>query len=233
MKAKAPTIGDEETSAADGDDHGARRAEAGESAELEGAGRSTETSRRRLGAVGVAVITSAVALGSSVVALTFELWPSLRPDPRSDVGATASVLAVERNVTLGEWMRRVSQTHDDLLRRRKEYIESGGSQGGLLIPGQLAYVRTSVRGFKRRDVTVRWSIYDARTQERGQEDSWDRANRSGLALGAPRDESVSEIWLQPVVGARRQYFVRIEIRDEDGVLLTIADSKPFRGLRGF
>jgi hypothetical protein len=233
VKTKTPpvkaTADDQCPSGTDGDDDGARVAKAGDPADSGGTGTTTETSRRRLGTAGFAAITAVVALVSGVVALTFDLWPSLRPDPRTDVGATASVLAVERNVKLGEWMRRVSQTDADLRRRQRKYFASGGSRDGLLIPGQLAYVRASVRGFKRRDVTLRWSIYDARTKEREREDSWDRANRSGLALGAPRDESVAEIWLQPVVGART-YFVRIEIRDDDGVLLAIADSKPFRGL---
>jgi hypothetical protein len=233
VKAKTPpakaTAPDQRPSATYGHDHGTPGAQVGEPPDPQDPARATETSQRRFGSVAVALITAAVALVSSVVALTFELWPSLRPDPRSELGATASVLAVERNVTLGEWMQRVSRTDADLRRRRKSYIASGGSRGGLLIPGQLAYVRTSVRGFKRRDVTLRWSIYDARTQERRREDSWDRANRSGLALGAPRDESVAEIWLPAVVGARK-YFVRIEVRDGDGALLAIADSEPFRGL---
>jgi hypothetical protein len=177
---------------------------------------------------GVVGATAAVALVAAVAGLVFDLRPDLRPDPRADLGAELDVLAVERGVTYGDWLRRRSGSHEQFLRQRAEYLREGGNAAGLKIPGELAYVKVAVRGFKERRVRLRWAIYDAKSARRvlrraGVEDT-------RVALQAPLDEFVSELWLGPITGPGR-YFVRVEARQDDGTLLAIADSKAFRGLQ--
>ena len=77
--------------------------------------------------------------------------------------------------------------------------------------GQLAYVRTRIVGFKRRSLTLRWSIYNARTQRRRPANL---ANATGAEIvgQAPSDDSVSLVWT-PMVVDRGQYFARFEIVD--------------------
>ena len=177
-----------------------------------------------------AVITSVVALIAAFIGLGFDLWPTLRPDPRTDVGADLTIVAVERNVTLRDWMRRSSGSPEEYRRRRAEYVREAEGVGAMAFPGELAYVEVSVRGFKRRGVILNWAVYNARASERTTvESSMEQGQHTSVGLDAPKDEFVAELWIEPVFG-RRLYFVRAEAREPDGTLLAIADSKPFRGL---
>ena len=179
----------------------------------------------------VVAATAVIALIAAVVGLVFDLWPELKPDPRTQVGADLAVIAVERNVTLGEWLERSSGSAEEFARRRADYLDDGGSEAGLRIPGELAFVKVSVRGFKRRGISVRWAVYDAATQERvaGLAGRPEGREATEVDLEAPTDEFVAELWLGPVPGPRR-YFVRVEAREGGGTLLAVADSDPFRGL---
>ena len=187
--------------------------------------------RRRFPAPGgvVAGLTALVALVVALAGLVFDFVPSLRPDPRTQSGADLAVVAVERNVTLGEWMRRTSASPEAYARRRAAYMREGGSAAGLRLPGELAYVDVAVRGFKRRGVVLSWALYDARTQERTGAEGSTAHQATQVRLGAPTDEFVAELWIEPRFDARR-YFVRTEAREPDGTLLAVADSEPFRGL---
>ena len=171
--------------------------------------------------------TAAIALISALVALGFSLKPDWKPDPRDAIGAHATVLAVERKVTVANWLRRISPP-GELKARRREWIEQSGTTA---IAGELAYVRLSVRGFKRRKVDLRWAVYEQRTQRRLRgAGAGSQANRSTtVVLEAPTDELVVEQWLLPV-DAPDEYFVRFEVRSPQGTLLDVADSEPFKGI---
>jgi hypothetical protein len=189
--------------------------------------------RRRLRDVSKATIATAtamVALTAAAVGLIFDLWPGLSPEPGTHRGAELSVLAVERNVSYGEWLRRSSGTEQIYKTRLRQQLRGAESDAGLRIPGELAYVKVSIFGFKHGSVTLRPSVYYASSQERkplgGQ---LEQGGQSLVHLNAPIDEFVAEIWIPPVRGAGR-YFVRIEARDTSGTLLAVADSSPFLGL---
>lgn len=159
--------------------------------------------------------------------MVFDLWPELRPDPRSELGSDASVVAVERNVTRDEYLRRRYPSPSDYQRRRREEIaQAQGQVAGLRIHGELAYVRVKLHGYKGSRVVVRWSIYDARRQTRITQ----AKSESRWTGDAPTDRFIDEIWLEPAFGSHRRYFVRIEVREPHGVLLAMADSEPFTGL---
>jgi hypothetical protein len=171
-----------------------------------------------------------VAFATSVVALVFTLWPGLKPDPRDRLNAQVSVFAVDRGVTLEAWLRRTTFSEDEYREARARYLASLGvaekdASGLLASSGQSAYVASTVEGFKRRSVRLRWSLYDHATNRRLPQFS----NESGarLNLEAPSDRTLQEIWLPPL--GRGRYFLRVALYDGDGTLLDVADSRPFRG----
>jgi hypothetical protein len=174
----------------------------------------------------VSALTVLIALGSSLVALGFSLWPTLKPDPGTELGAAVEVLAVERYVTEDEWLRRMSASADDFAVRRAERVRDGRRTD---VPGELAYVRVSVRGFKGDKLRLRWAVYDYPAQEPRDVTSWTDVEDTEIEFDAPRDDMVVEQWLGPVPAPRR-YFVRFAVRTGAGALLDIADSKPFVGL---
>ena len=178
-----------------------------------------------------ALIASLLALISAAVALLFDLSPSLRPDPRLDLGSDVAVLAVEAGITKDQWLRRTSVTDAEYQRRhRRERLVPGATGAGLRIPGYMAYVRVSMRGFKRRKLAVFWWYYDSKRDRREHAPAWgSEPHRADIRADAPSDSFISEIWLPPIWD-RRMHRVRIEVRDPNGVLLALADSRPFRGL---
>jgi hypothetical protein len=52
------------------------------------------------------MLTALLALASGALALFFQLRPDLLPDPRTQLGATASVFAIDNNVTLKSFLAR-------------------------------------------------------------------------------------------------------------------------------
>jgi len=178
--------------------------------------------RRRLPSISFTALTAILALVSGGVALAFQLVPSLKPDPGEQFAADLRFITVEPKVTLGDWLRRTSRTTDQFAARRAAYLRQGGSAGGLRIAGFDAYVVTEIRGFKRKNVDLRWSLYDAKRQVRIGE----MEHVAGVHAEAPTDRTVQEIWIaDPLSG--RQFFVRAQLYDSRGVLLAVADSKPF------
>jgi hypothetical protein len=178
------------------------------------------------GALVVTAITAFIALLSGGLGLMFDAFPSLRPDPRTELGSTASVVALDRYVTVRDYLARRYPDPDDYRRMLRREISRAHGSAGLAIHGELAYVRVTIHGFKRRRVLVAWSLYDARKQSRV-----NAARTEARWTGeAPTDQFIDELWVQPAFDAQRRYFLRVEIRSADGVLLALADSRPFAGL---
>jgi hypothetical protein len=124
-------------------------------------------SRRLPFAIVVTAATALLALASGALGLYFDLWPERRPDPRTELGSDAAVLAIERDVSRGEYLRRLYPSPRDYRRRRQQEIAlAKGQVAGLRVRGELAYVRVTLRGFKGNRVLVQWSIYDARQKVR-------------------------------------------------------------------
>jgi hypothetical protein len=165
-----------------------------------------------------------VALASSSVALVFTLWPGLKPDPGLNFAADVSVFGVDRGVLFGDYLRRTTFTPKELARARDGYPASL-----LRVRGEVVYVQSTLEGFKRRSVVLRWSLYDARSKQRLRGENFSQISAAQLHLEAPTDRTVQEIWLPPPPG-KGPYFVRVELYDKRGVLLAVADSAPFAGL---
>jgi hypothetical protein len=118
---------------------------------------SSKPPTRRLDGQAWTAVTAAVALASAAVALGFQLWPSLKPDPRENLAASVTVFAVDRHVSFGEWLRRTSWTPAVYRRRRQGQFQASGvrrpgdARAVLRLPGELIYVVSEIRGLS--DVT--------------------------------------------------------------------------------
>jgi hypothetical protein len=193
----------------------------------EAAPEQREVRPRRLGTLAWTTIVAVVALGSSISALVFTLWPSLRPDPRDELGASVGVFAVDPNVSYRTYLERTTFEPGDLARR--ERAACGGTRancGFLNLPGEQVYVETMVKGFKRRAVVLRLSLYKFPSRERVEGASAVEVARQHL--DAPTDSAVVPVWLLCPPERRGSYFVRVELYHRgDDLLLAVADSKPF------
>jgi hypothetical protein len=194
---------------------------------------------RRVGTAAIALTTAVVALVSSGIGLVFDLFPDLRPDPRTTRAATLRVATMERGVTVGDWLQRISSSPKDLRRRRDEVLRGVGLKAGdplsraardqLKAPGSVFFVDTTIQGLKRSSVTLRWSVYDARTRGRTTRRNLHDVPALGIRLETPADRSVVQVWT-PYVTRRGPWFLRFELRTGDGTSLAVADSRRFHGL---
>jgi hypothetical protein len=175
-----------------------------------------------------------LALASAGIALLFQLRPDLLPDPRSHLGATASVFAVDSDVSLKTFLerRRPLVSVEELASERKEYLHETGlptkdAASVLTLPGEDVFVRLDVEGFKSRSIGLLASMYDAKTGRRLRE--LDEVPVFSERLHSPSDRSVVEFWLPAPPVTTRTYFVRVEVFHRgDGALLAIADSAHVR-----
>ena len=174
-------------------------------------------------------LTALVALVSAGVALAFELWPALKPDPRDQFAAELNVVTVEREVTGPDFVREADPDPGHFNTNLREFQQN---HANVTDPrGELAYVEATVHGFKRQTTTLRWTMYDAATDERITSPTLKNVSDSERTGAAPTDRSIQPIWLPPQYDMARHYFVRVELLAPDHTLLAVADSKPFRGLR--
>jgi hypothetical protein len=185
------------------------------------------TKSRRLSGLAWTALVAIVALTSSLITLIFELWPGLRPDPRTTLGADVSVFAIDPGVTYGAYLQRLSFSPSDFDGRLAAACGQSRRCGRLKLRGEEVYVRTIVDGFKRRSISMRLSLYNAATHTRVQGASdVDVANER---LSSPSDRAVVPVWLICPPDASGRYFVRVELYHRgDDVLLAVGDSTPFR-----
>jgi hypothetical protein len=178
----------------------------------------------------------AVAVVSSALAVAFALWPALKPDPRDRLGADLGVFAVETRVAQDAWIHRVSATRDDYGELRAATLRDASLQGETLPAdqerdllhqrGTLFYVRMTIEGFKRRNVTLRWSLYSGRTGRRLAQPGLQDVPVAGLRLEAPTDRSFLQVWVPPV-SSDGSCFARFELVTHEGTLLAVVDSPRF------
>ena len=158
-----------------------------------GAGRKERLSHlRRAFAMSGTMLTALVALASGALALFFTVRPDLTPDPRTHLGASASIFAVDDGVTLGSFLerRRAIVSEEEYAKEKQAYIRqasaaAGGGDGSsvLTLPGEDVFVNATIQGFKSRSVAMLASMYDAdrRTRVRAAQ----RRSRLPAARGGP------------------------------------------------
>jgi hypothetical protein len=197
--------------------------------------------RRRPGTGTIALATALLALASGGVGLYWDLNPDARPDPRTELGAQLSVFSVEPHVTYDDWLHRTSGDATVYRKRRALRLREVLSHpqraspqeaaDALRATGILFYVHLTIEGFKRRSISMRWSMYDRATGERLADPSERDQRAARFVLGAPSDSSVALVWT-PAVARRGAYFARFELVAAGGTVLAVSDSPKFRGLVG-
>jgi hypothetical protein len=191
--------------------------------------------------LGIVTLTTAViALVAATVGLLFDVRPELRPDPRDQIGGRISSFAVEPGVRYDDFLQRSSRDRTTYRRRRDAYLRAASADPGRTTPteardllslrGTMHYVNTTVEGFKRRTVVLRWSLYSATTQRRIRAPGYEAVEAADVKLDAPNDSSVAQVWTPPVF-ARSAIFARLELVTSEGYVLAIADSKPYRDVQ--
>jgi hypothetical protein len=180
-----------------------------------------------------AMLAALLALATGGLALLFQLYPQLVPDPRTRLGAEAKVYSIDPNVNLGRYLARRSAivSATKYADEKRAYIqEAGGPATGtsvLSTPGEDVFVNLDVQGFKSRSIAMLASIYDAKSRNRlSQIDDWPVFQEQ---LDSPSDQSVIEFWLPAPPVTVSDYWVRVEVYHRgDGVLLAVTDSKVMR-----
>ena len=158
------------------------------------------------------VFVALVAVVPATVALVFTFAPSLRPDPQEHLAGTLRAGAVDDGVSLGAYLQRVGQASPGLTRDQ------------LRLPGHVVFVGVSVEGRKHRNVSLRYSIYDAR---RGTTIGPSDQSNEFFRADTPDDSWVAQVWV-PSAGTAGKVFYRLMLYD-GSTMLAYADTKPVGG----
>jgi hypothetical protein len=185
---------------------------------------SGERSKRLSVAALVTLVGALLAALISGTNLTFELWPSLKPDPKEKVSADLEVLEMDKNVNYGDYDARPGRnvsTGPDETELRNDF------------PGNVFYLRAHIEGFKRQSLRLIWFTYHEKTRDRSEEDEA-RSDRI-FEPGSPTDTQVAQVWVKEPghfdedgfwESTPGTYFVRFELYRRD-VLLAFEDSPQF------
>jgi len=92
--------------------------------------------------------------------------------------------------------------------------------------GVVVNFSAEIEGYKGKKSTVRWSLFDAREDTRMPQDWLRDREAMKLVPVAGSDNGSEAIWV-PLPRKRGPYFIRLELFDDDGERLAMADSKAF------
>jgi hypothetical protein len=173
------------------------------------------------------IIAAVAGLASVLVSLLFQFAPSLKPDPGDNVGADVQVVAIEPDVTVGQWIARAfnGQAEQDM---RAKY-----GQEQLVFRGSVLLVHLSVDGHKHRDVSLTYRIFRRSTQRDVTSSlTTSFAPPAKIGIDAPSERSVQLMFL-PDLSDEDDLFLRVELSDADGLLAVATSPQIHRGLLPF
>ncbi len=150
-----------------------------------------------------------------------------REDARTK-GAEMQVIAVEPLVYREDWIKRTLKAAQEDKRRyeaEKDKRRSKYTNDQLRDRGTVIYVRVNTQGLKGSDAVLRWSMYTAHSRRRVAQDTLHDVEDHDLALEAPTDGFVVQVWVPPLHKTAR-LFVRVDLKRE-GTVLAVADSPAF------
>ncbi len=161
----------------------------------------------------MATLIAALAAAPGVLALCFQLWPVLRPDPRDQLAAELTALTVDRDVALRDFLARSGTAA-----RGVDRISLRGR-------GYVVYLKVQIRGRKRHDLKLRESVYRVSTGHRvsGSSD----VLSSYFKADTPNDQWIQPVFV-PIPYVRGEIFVRFELKD-GATVLAFADTDAMPG----
>jgi hypothetical protein len=175
----------------------------------------------------VAAVSSLISLAAGALGLVFVVRPNWRPDPGERQVARATVVDVDRGVSIADYVGRIGR---DVPKVMGDYVGYGGGVPRIThcLPGDVYYIQQNLEGFKDRSTSIVKYTYDGKTGRRL------RGAFQTVSGGAPIldvkhsrtiDQSVVPVWVQwPFRNGR--FFVRFEIFHKKA-FLTLVDAPPF------
>jgi hypothetical protein len=155
-----------------------------------------------------------IAAVLSGISLIFTIWPELKPDPKTKVGGRLEILKVDEAVTKTQYNERIGEKSE------QRADNSNDPQGTVF------YVRTTIEGFKRHSLTLKWYVYDKRGLQRTNDS---KTLDDLFRPGAPLDTQIAQVWVKnpekPKGVDHIEVFIRFELYAHDNVLLAFADSR--------
>jgi hypothetical protein len=175
----------------------------------------------------VAAISSVISLAAGALALVFVVRPNWKPDPGERQVARATVVDVDRGVSIADYVSRVGR---DVPKAMGEYVGYGGGDARITrcLPGDVYYIQQNLEGFKDRSTSIVKYTYDAKSGHRL------RGAFQTVSGGAPVldvkhsrtiDQSVVPVWVQWPFRYGR-FRVRFEIFHKKA-FLTLVDAPSF------
>ena len=103
---------------------------------------------------GVKTLGAVAGAIAAILGVVFLLVPNLRPERTPDEGsATFGVPTIERPVTLGQYLRRVELPPGDLTQQQLQRV------------GVIAAVQLTIKGYKGKQLPLRWYVLDLSTHD--------------------------------------------------------------------
>lgn len=154
-------------------------------------------------------------LGIVGAAITQQLIP--RVFAPKTLRATLSNLRVETSVPLKQYL------HDSKF-STESYDPKELDQLGYLI-----YFQAEIEGFKGRKCELRWSMYDSEKKSKIElPEPWNKMENiqrpMDLTPEGASDTAAANFWA-PAIDPNRAVFVRLELLDDNGTILTLADTE--------
>ncbi len=195
---------------------------------------------------GAGALLALVTLTTAVVGLLFTFVPGLKPEPEPiERSAAIAQVTVEPGATLGSYLAQIRQLN---FTRRQFGNQKDAAADLFRTPCISVYAQVRITGFESVRKRLTMNLYDAarglpltgfayRQETGGSVSPGFRRFRAAQGLDfAPRSDSdqyvgrtciVSDAGEPPPAG---RYFVRVELEDEDGRLLTYRDTESFEFL---
>jgi hypothetical protein len=168
---------------------------------------------RKAAMTAVKYFVAAVPVVATLVALTFSLWPSLKPpDPPTVKAASFRNVLVDHPVSFRQYLRRA------------DLPASGHTVADLERVGALVQFDLAIQGFRGAKLPLRWMLFDA--------GSGDLVFQSKNVLFKPVVETDGVSWQEWIRIPRRgrAYYVMLQLYDAGGrIPLATGRSKTFRG----
>jgi hypothetical protein len=176
----------------------------------------------------VAAASALISLAAGALGLVFVIRPNWRPDPGERQVARATIVDVERGVSIADYVNRIGQEVPKVM---GSYVGTGvGADSRITrcLPGDVYYIQQNLEGFKDRATSIVKYTYDAKTRLRL------RGTFPTVSGGRPIldvkhsrtvDQSVVPVWVQWPFRPGR-FFVRFEIFHKKA-FLSLVDAPPF------
>jgi hypothetical protein len=193
---------------------------------------------------------------TAAVTLLFLIVPNWKPEgPVTEVDATISVSSIEPNVTLEEYARRIGQQEvissssgESTAAQGVATVSPGGAnrvvgedaKAQASFNAQSAYLQQfspestgyivsfdiEVVGYRGRNASLIWSLYDAETNQRVAESGTREQPVMDIPVEYATDRASADVWI-PGPEQPGRYYARLELYNDRQTRIASVSSEPF------